>query len=175
MWQQLIDLPEWAYKASRHGEHGDIAWFVEGPVVGGKGPRQCTMPQGDDEVDTPEKSHRVVDLQVEEVPLKETLVVVFDKDAAGWGAAWVIWWGEVLRGGEGQTERLFIPLIISAIGLWWLDMLYLPFYRWLVIQFYRGNIFISLNHSVLVFQQLTVRFFLLANSTIGKNVSKFLL
>lgn len=41
------------------------------------------MSQGDDEVDTPEKSHHVVDLQVEEVPLKETFVVVFDKDAAG--------------------------------------------------------------------------------------------
>lgn len=41
------------------------------------------MSQGNDKVDTPEKSHHIVDLQVEEVPLKKTLVVVFDKDAAG--------------------------------------------------------------------------------------------
>lgn len=54
------------------------------------------MPQGDDEVDAPEKSHHVVDLQVEEVPLEETLVVVLDEDAAGRGAAWVIGRGEVL-------------------------------------------------------------------------------
>lgn len=98
MWQQLINLPEWAYEARREGKHGDVVWLGEGPVVGGEGPRQRALPQGDDEVHAPEESHNVVDLQVEEVPLEETLVVVFDEDAAGWGAAWVFWWVEVLRG-----------------------------------------------------------------------------
>lgn len=75
-------IPECTYKAPKHREHGDIIWFGEGPVVGGKGPCERTVSQGDDEVDTPEKSHHVVDLQVEEVPLEETLVIVFDEDAA---------------------------------------------------------------------------------------------
>lgn len=83
-------VPECANKAGTQGKHGDIFRFGEGPVVGGKGPRQRTLPQGNDEVDTPEKSYHVVDLQVEEVPLEKTLVVVSDKDAAGRGAAWVI-------------------------------------------------------------------------------------
>lgn len=105
MWQQLINLPEWACKASRQGKRGDVIWFGEGPVVGGKCPCQGALPQGDDEVDTPEKSHHVVDLQVEEVPLEDTLVIVFDEDAAGRGAAWVIWRVEVLRGGNSSGRQ----------------------------------------------------------------------
>lgn len=99
-----INLPEWTYEASTQGERGDIIWFGEGPVVGGKGPSKRTMPQGDDKVDTPEKSHSVVDLQVEQIPLEETLFVVFDENAAGWGAAWIIWWVEVLRGGDRRRN-----------------------------------------------------------------------
>lgn len=100
MWRQLINLPECAYEARRQWEHGNVSWFGEGPVVRGEGPRQRTLAQGDDEVDTPEKSHGVVDLQIEDVPLEETFVVVFDEDAAGWWAVRVSWWGEVLRGGR---------------------------------------------------------------------------
>ena len=105
MCRQHVNLPEGAYKAAAHWEHGDIVWFTEGPVVGGEGPGQRALPQGDDEVHTPEKSHGVVDLQIEEVPLQETLVVVLDEDAAGWGAAWVIWRGEVLRAGDGKVNN----------------------------------------------------------------------
>ena len=56
---------------------------MEGPVVGSEGPCQRALPQGEDKVGTPEESHGIVDLQVEEVPLEETLVVVFDEDTAG--------------------------------------------------------------------------------------------
>lgn len=97
MWHQLMNLPEWAHEASAQREHGDVVWFGEGPVVGGKGPCECALPQGDDKVDTPEKGHSVVDLQVEQIPLEETLIIVFDENTACWGAAWKIWRGEVLR------------------------------------------------------------------------------
>lgn len=89
-------LPECTYKAATNREHGDVTWFGEGPVVGGKGPCERTVSQGNDKIDTPEKSHHIVDLQIEEVPLEKTLVVVFDKDAARWGATGVISRSEVL-------------------------------------------------------------------------------
>uniref|UniRef100_A0A667X6L7 Uncharacterized protein n=1 Tax=Myripristis murdjan TaxID=586833 RepID=A0A667X6L7_9TELE len=53
------------------------------PVVGGKGSGQRALSQGDDKIGTPEERHHIVDLQVEEVPLKQALVVVFDEYAAG--------------------------------------------------------------------------------------------
>lgn len=108
LWHQLINLPECAYEAGTHGERGDIIWFGEGPVVGGKGPSKRTLPQCDDKVDTPEKSHSVVDLQVEQIPLEETLFVVFDENAAGWGAAWIIWWVEVLRRGDRRRNEWIV-------------------------------------------------------------------
>lgn len=57
-----MNVPEWSYEAGTQGKGGNVIWFGEGPVVGGKGPRQRALPQGDDEVDTPEESHGVVDL-----------------------------------------------------------------------------------------------------------------
>lgn len=96
--QQLFDQPEGANEAGSHGEGGDVVRFGEGPVVGGKGPRQRALSQGNDKVDAPEESHGVVDLQVEEVPQEEALVIVLEEYAAGRGAIGVI------RGVEGLTE-----------------------------------------------------------------------
>uniref|UniRef100_A0A8C7X0L9 Uncharacterized protein n=1 Tax=Oryzias sinensis TaxID=183150 RepID=A0A8C7X0L9_9TELE len=67
----------------RETKHRDVARLVEGPVVGGEGARQRALPQGNDKVDAPEKSDGVVDLQVEEVPLEEPLLIVGDEDAPG--------------------------------------------------------------------------------------------
>lgn len=67
--QQSVNPPERTHKATTHRERGDIIWLGEGPVVGGEGPGQRTLSEGDDKVDTPEKSHHVVDLQIEDVPL----------------------------------------------------------------------------------------------------------
>lgn len=78
----FVYVPERANEARRQRERRNVVWFGVGPVVGGEGARQRALPQGDDEVDAPEKSHDVVDLQVEEVPLEETLVVVLEEDAA---------------------------------------------------------------------------------------------
>lgn len=103
MQQQSVNSPECTHKSSRHREHGDVIWFGEGPVVGGEGPGQRALPEGNDEVDTPKKSHRIVDLQIEDVPLQQTLIVVLDEDAAGWRASWVICWVEVLGGGDGKV------------------------------------------------------------------------
>jgi len=100
-----FDLPERAQEARAQGKRGDVVRLGEGPVVGGEGPRQRALPQGDDEVDAPEERHGVVDLQVEEVPLEQTLVVVLDEDAAGKGAARVVRRGEVLRRGRRENER----------------------------------------------------------------------
>ena len=82
----VINPPEGAYKAAGQRKRGDITRFAEGPVVGGEGPRQRTLPQGYDKVDTPEESNGVVDLQVEEVSLEQTFFVVIYEDAAGCGA-----------------------------------------------------------------------------------------
>lgn len=85
----LPSSPDGAHEAGAQREHGDVARFGEGPVVGGEGPRQRALPQSDDEVGAPQKSDGVVDLQVEEVPLEEALLVVIDEDAAGGRAAWI--------------------------------------------------------------------------------------
>lgn len=95
--QQLSDQPEGADEAAGHREGGDVVRFGEGPVIGGKGPRQRALSQGDDEVDAPEESHSVVDLQVEEVPQEEALVIVLEEDAAGIGATGEIGGVECLK------------------------------------------------------------------------------
>lgn len=95
--QPLSDQPEGADEAAGHREGGDVVGFGEGPVVGGKGPRQRALSQGDDEVDAPEESHGIVELQVEEVPQEEALVVVLEEDAAGTGATGDIRWVEGLK------------------------------------------------------------------------------
>lgn len=86
----IIHLPECACKGTEHREHGDIVWFVEGPVVGGKGAGKRTLPQCNDKIDTPKKGHYIIDLQVDQVPLQETLAGVFEEDTACRRAVWVI-------------------------------------------------------------------------------------
>lgn len=102
----LFDLPEWAYEATKDGERGDVGWLFVGPVVGGKSSSQRAMAQSNDEVDAPEKSQHVVDVQVLEVAPNGVLGAVAGEDAPGRGAARVIWWREVLRGKDGgRNER----------------------------------------------------------------------
>lgn len=79
----LRHIPEGTHEAAGDRKHRDVARLVEGPVVGGEGARQRALPQGNDKVDAPEKSDGVVDLQVEEVPLEEPLLIVCDEDAPG--------------------------------------------------------------------------------------------
>lgn len=99
--QRLVDQPEGADEAGRHREGGDVVRFGEGPVVGGKGPRQRALTQGDDKVDAPEESHGIVDLEVEEVPQEEALVVVLEEYAAGRGATGELRGVKGLGGGRG--------------------------------------------------------------------------
>lgn len=57
--------------------------FGKRPVVGRKCPSKSALAQGDHEINTPEESENVVELQVEQVPLEQTLIVVFDENTAG--------------------------------------------------------------------------------------------
>lgn len=60
----------------------DVGGFVEAPIVGGEGSGQRALTQSDDEVDAPQEAHHIVQLQVKEVPLEQTLRVVLYKQAA---------------------------------------------------------------------------------------------
>lgn len=55
---------------------------MEGPVVGGEGSCERALSQSDDEVGAPQEAHHVIQLQVKEVPLEQTLRVVLYKGAA---------------------------------------------------------------------------------------------
>lgn len=98
MGQILLQGPEESL-AEREG--GDVSRLAECPVVGGEGPRQCALAQGDDKVEAPEQAQHIVDLQVEHVSLEKTLAVVFNEDTLGRGT------GQVERRVEGlrRTEK----------------------------------------------------------------------
>uniref|UniRef100_A0A669DMQ3 Uncharacterized protein n=1 Tax=Oreochromis niloticus TaxID=8128 RepID=A0A669DMQ3_ORENI len=63
-------------------EHGDVRRFFEGPVVGGERSSQRALSKSNDKVDTPEKSHRIVDLQAHQ---RVTVLGAIDTTTAAHG------------------------------------------------------------------------------------------
>lgn len=77
------NLPECTTEASTYGECGYIIWLGKSPVVGRECPSKSTLPQGNDEINAPEESYNVVELQVKQVPLEQPLIIVLDENTAG--------------------------------------------------------------------------------------------
>ncbi len=75
-------LPQRSHEGLDQRECWDICRLAEGPVVRTEGSGECTVTQSDDEVHAPQERNHVIDLQVKEVLLEQTLLVIVNEDAA---------------------------------------------------------------------------------------------
>uniref|UniRef100_A0A8C1MA74 Uncharacterized protein n=1 Tax=Cyprinus carpio TaxID=7962 RepID=A0A8C1MA74_CYPCA len=75
-------LPQRSHEGLDQRECWDICRFAEGPVIRAECSGECAVTQSDDEVDAPQERKHVIDLQVKEVPLEQTLCVIVNEDAA---------------------------------------------------------------------------------------------
>ncbi len=75
-------LPQRSHEGLDQGECWDVCRFAEGPVIRTEGSGEGAVTQSDDEVHAPQERNHVIDLQVKEVPLEQTLLVIVNEDAA---------------------------------------------------------------------------------------------
>uniref|UniRef100_A0A9J8C2F5 Uncharacterized protein n=1 Tax=Cyprinus carpio carpio TaxID=630221 RepID=A0A9J8C2F5_CYPCA len=75
-------LPQRSHEGLDQRECWDICRFAEGPVIRAECSGECAVTQSDDEVHAPQERKHVIDLQVKEVPLEQTLRVIVNEDAA---------------------------------------------------------------------------------------------
>uniref|UniRef100_A0A673G5L1 Uncharacterized protein n=1 Tax=Sinocyclocheilus rhinocerous TaxID=307959 RepID=A0A673G5L1_9TELE len=75
-------LPQRSHEGLDQRECWDICRFAEGPVIRAEGSGERAVTQSDDEVHAPQERNHIIDLQVKEVPLEQTLLVIVNEDAA---------------------------------------------------------------------------------------------
>uniref|UniRef100_A0A3Q2HS84 Uncharacterized protein n=1 Tax=Equus caballus TaxID=9796 RepID=A0A3Q2HS84_HORSE len=89
-------------------EGRQVVWLVEGPVVGGEGPSQRDLAQGQHEVGQPEEHEDIEDLQAQQGPVVARLPAIEGELAVGAGAqVGFVGGGESLREGHraGSQHR----------------------------------------------------------------------
>uniref|UniRef100_A0A673USZ0 Uncharacterized protein n=1 Tax=Suricata suricatta TaxID=37032 RepID=A0A673USZ0_SURSU len=89
-------VPEGQGGGGEEREGRQVVWLVQGPVVGGEGPSQRDLAQGQHEVGQPEEHEGIEDLQAQQGPVVARLATIEGKLAVGIRAQ-----ARFIGGGEG--------------------------------------------------------------------------
>ena len=98
--------PERPAEGREEWEGRQVVWLVQGPVVGGEGPSQRDLAQGQHEVGQPEEHEGIENLQAQQGPVVAGFTTIEGELAVGTGAqARLIGGGEGLREGWGAGSQ----------------------------------------------------------------------
>uniref|UniRef100_A0A667FRG5 Uncharacterized protein n=1 Tax=Lynx canadensis TaxID=61383 RepID=A0A667FRG5_LYNCA len=99
-------VPEGQGGGREEWEGRQVVWLVQGPVVGGEGPSQRDLAQGQHEVGQPEEHEGIENLQAQQGPVVAGFTTIEGELAVGTGAqARFIGGGEGLREGWGAGSQ----------------------------------------------------------------------
>uniref|UniRef100_A0A8C9JEA1 Uncharacterized protein n=1 Tax=Panthera tigris altaica TaxID=74533 RepID=A0A8C9JEA1_PANTA len=99
-------VPEGQGGGREEWEGRQVVWLVQGPVVGGEGPRKRDLAQGQHEVGQPEEHEGIENLQAQQGPVVAGFTTIEGELAVGTGAqARFIGGGEGLREGWGAGSQ----------------------------------------------------------------------
>uniref|UniRef100_A0A8C8WKM7 Uncharacterized protein n=1 Tax=Panthera leo TaxID=9689 RepID=A0A8C8WKM7_PANLE len=89
-------VPEGQGGGREEWEGRQVVWLVQGPVVGGEGPSQRDLAQGQHEVGQPEEHEGIENLQAQQGPVVAGFTAIEGELAVGTGAQ-----ARLIGGGEG--------------------------------------------------------------------------